>query len=80
MTYHVADALIFSPSYQIIQGRFEQLFFLRQRSNVYTRQPTYTMSQEPEDVKPKLNLNIAYDGTRALLSLNTSPWNLTEVL
>jgi hypothetical protein len=22
------------------------------------------MSQEPEDVKPKLNLNIAYDGTR----------------
>lgn len=23
------------------------------------------MSQEPEDVKPKLNLNIQYDGTRA---------------
>ena len=25
------------------------------------------MSQEPEDVKPKLNLNIAFDGTRESL-------------
>lgn len=27
------------------------------------------MSQEAEDVKPKLNLNIAYDGAREFFSL-----------
>ena len=38
------------------------------------------MSQEPEDIKPKLNLNIAFDGQRTLLyPLSTSlicvAWN-----
>ena len=28
------------------------------------------MSQEPEDVKPKLNLNIAYEGQSVLTSLS----------
>ncbi|KAF8804028.1 hypothetical protein BYT27DRAFT_7107980 [Phlegmacium glaucopus] len=30
------------------------------------------MSQEPEDVKPKLNLNIAYDGTHITVKVKTN--------
>ncbi|PPQ67795.1 hypothetical protein CVT25_009099 [Psilocybe cyanescens] len=30
------------------------------------------MSQEPEDVKPKLNLNISYDGTQITVKVKTN--------
>ncbi|KAF8151759.1 hypothetical protein B0H34DRAFT_728920 [Crassisporium funariophilum] len=30
------------------------------------------MSQEPEDVKPKLNLNIGYDGTHITVKVKTN--------
>lgn len=33
----------------------------------------FAMSQEPEDVKPKLNLNISYEGNRLCLHATGAP-------